>query len=121
MRHARVLTVAIIAFALLGGCTAVTLDLQASLTRAQAAQAQGLLTKTDPLPTCLQYFVGVAGPQGPTSVLQGPFAGVIDVATDLYIINAQVSGGGSTDQLDAMCAPVALKLLKNAGRRAPGL
>lgn len=106
---------------ILVGCTAVTLDLQAAQTRAKAAQAAGLLGPTDPLPQCLDYFVGVASPTGPSAILKGPFAGLIDIGTDLYILDAQVQGGASSDALDRMCAPVAMKILKNAGRRAPGL
>jgi hypothetical protein len=107
--------------AILTGCTAVSVDLQGALTRAQAAQTAGLLGPNDPLVPCLTYFVGVVGPQGPSSVLKGPFAGVIDVGVDLYILDQQTQGGTSQDLLDKQCAPVALKVLKNAGRRAPGL
>jgi hypothetical protein len=106
---------------LLTGCSAVSNDLQGALARAQAAQAAGLLQPADPIVPCLQYFVGISSASGPSAVLQGPFAGIIDIGTDVYIINAQVQSGPASDALDAKCAPIALKLLKNAGRRAPGL
>jgi hypothetical protein len=116
----RILAALLIA-ATLTGCTAVSVDLQGALTRAQAAQAAGLLSPQDPLVPCLQYFQGALAAQGPAAVLKGPFAGVIDIGTDLYIIDAQMQGGATSDALDRMCAPVAAKILKNAGRRAPGL
>jgi hypothetical protein len=103
------------------GCTAVQRDLQGALTRAQAAQSAGLLGPTDPLVPCLQYFAGAASDQGQLALLKGPFAGIIDVGTDLYILDVMAQAGGTSDALDAMCGPVAMKVLKNAGRRAPGL
>ena len=103
------------------GCAAVQLDLQGASARAQAAQAAGLLGPNDPLVPCLHYFAGAAGPQGGLAILKGPFAGLIDIGTDLYILDAMAQAGGVSDQLDAMCGGVAMKILKNAGRRAPGL
>lgn len=110
-----------LALALLSGCAAVERDLAGAQARAQAAQAAGLLGPNDPLVPCLTYFGGVVGPQGPGAVLKPPFAGVIDAGTDLYILDSLSQGGGQSDMLDSMCGPVAVKILKNAGRRAPGL
>lgn len=106
---------------LLSGCAAIQIDLQGALLRAQSAQTAGLLSPSDPLVPCLQYFVGATGAQSGLSVLKGPFAGIVDMGTDLYIIDAMAQAGGVSDQLDTMCGPVAIKVLKNAGRRAPGL
>lgn len=103
------------------GCAQVSLDLQAAQARAHAAQAAGLLSAADPLPMCLDYFAGAVAPTGPGAVLKPPFAGVVDLGTDLYIIDAMTQAGGASDALDQKCGGVAAKLLKNAGRRAPGL
>lgn len=111
----------LLSLAVLSGCTAVSLDLQGALTRAQAAQTAGLLGPNDPLVPCLQYFIGATSASGPSAILKPPFAGIIDAGTDLYIIDAMAQGGGQSDVLDMKCGPVAMKVLKNAGRRAPGL
>jgi uncharacterized protein YceK len=105
----------------LTGCSVVALDLQGAQARAKAAQAAGLLGPNDPLVPCLQYFAGATSAHGGLAVLKGPFAGLIDVGTDLYILDALAQAGGTSDTLDAMCGGVAMKILKNAGRRAPGL
>lgn len=103
----------------LTGCAAVARDLEAARDRALAAQTAGLLGPNDPLPKCLAYFVGVTGAQ--SAVLKGPFAGIIDLGTDIYILDAMSQAGGTSDALDQACGGVAVKILKNAGRRAPGL
>jgi hypothetical protein len=106
----------------LTGCTAVSVDLQGAQTRAHAAQAQGLLGPNDPLPACLDYFVGAAGAiTAPGSALKPPFAGVVDFGVEGYILDALTQAGGVSDTLDKQCGGVAMKILKNAGRRLPGL
>lgn len=106
---------------LLSGCAQLSVDLQAAQARATAAQAAGLLGPNDPLPKCLAYFVGATSAQSGLAVLKPPFAGVLDAGVDLYIIDAMSQAGGTSDALDQACGGIAVKILKNAGRRAPGL
>lgn len=117
----RLILIPLLCLATLAGCAQLSVDLQAAQARAKAAQAAGLLSASDPLPPCLDYFVGVVGPQGPSAVLKGPFAGPVDFGVDVYILDALTQAGGTSDSLDAKCGGVAVKILKNAGRRAPGL
>lgn len=117
----RLILVPLLCLSLFSGCAAVDADLLAASTRAQAAQAAGLLGPNDPLVPCLQYFQGALSASGGLAILKPPFAGLIDVGTDLYIIDAMTQAGGTSDKLDALCGGVAMKILKNAGRRAPGL
>lgn len=107
---------------LLTGCAAVSVDLQAASKRLHAAQAAGLLGPNDPAVTCVDYLGGALAPSGAAaSVLSGPFAGIIDVGADVYILDAMSQAGGSSDAMDQKCGPVAVKLLKNGARRLPGL
>lgn len=111
-----------LALLVLTGCAAVSLDLQAASKRLHAAQAAGLLGPNDPAPACVDYLAGAAAPTGPiASVLGGPFAGLIDLGADVYILDAMSQAAGSSDVMDQKCGPVAVKLLKNGARRLPGL
>ena len=103
------------------GCATVTRDLHEAQQRAHAAQVAGFLGPADPLPACLDYLVGTPMVGDLTAVLKPPFAGVIDLGVQAYILDAITQGSGVTDELDAKCGGVAIKILRNAGRRAPGL
>ena len=116
------LLIGIVALSLLTGCAAVSVDLQAASKRLHAAQAAGLLGPNDPAPACVDYLGGALAPSGAAaSVLSGPFAGLIDLGADAYILDAMSQAGGSSDVMDQKCGPVALKILKNGARRLPGL
>ncbi len=116
------LLLGILALSLLTGCAAVSVDLQAASKRLHAAQAAGLLGPNDPAIACVDYLAGaVASTSAMASLLSGPFAGVIDLGADAYILDAMTQAGGSSDAMDQKCGPVAVKLLKNGARRLPGL
>lgn len=103
------------------GCAQIMLDAQAAQSRATAAQRVGLLGPADPLPQCLAYLLGSFSSSETKSALSPPFAGLLDTAVALYILDSVTQAGTQSDTLDRQCGPVAIKLLKNSGRRAPGL
>jgi len=102
---------------LLSGCAALSADVQGAVTRANKAVTAGLLKADDPLPVCLAYIAG--GVKAGQSVLGPPFSGVVDFGVDLYIIDESLQN--DNPKMDALCAPVALKILKRGLRRLPGL
>lgn len=113
--------IALLALLLLTGCSAVQMDLQGAAIRATAAQSAGILSPSDPLVPCLKYWQGSLAAGGPIDILKPPFAGLIDLGVDAYILDSLVASGASSDALDSMCGPVANKIIKNIGRRAPGV
>jgi len=102
---------------LFSGCAALSADMQGAVTRAHNAVTAGMLKADDPLPVCLAYIAGSV--KAGQAVLGPPFSGVVDFGVDLYIIDESLQN--DNPQMDAKCAPVALKILKRGLRRLPGL
>src|SRR6266849_5916014 len=103
----KVVAVALVLALGAGGCGVISNDLAAAGKRLGAAQAAGILPANDLAVKCVAYLQGQpAAVSGAAQVLAPPFAGVADFGAEGYIFDALTQRAGSSDALDAECAPV---------------
>ena len=112
MRHRVALVLALLLAST--GCAVVTEDLTAASARAYKAAGMNAIPVGDPLPLCLDYLLNDAKGLIWSEVL-GPSAGLVDSAVKLYILDSRYQ---EHEAMDRICGPVAVKILRNIGKKA---